>query len=162
MRVEKLNKEMILLVPDEIMMDEDLELTMYMIIQWEIVLVNESNPDSGIQMKMVLKRRVMNEMLTTYLPSVLLILITYATTFFKPFFFESALGVNLTTMLVMTTIFIAVMDKLPSTAYLKLIDYWLIFGQAIPFAEVILLTMMEYLREGDGSGEKMTHSLPAH
>ena len=43
--------------------------------------------------------------------------------------------VNLTTMLVMTTIFIAVMDKLPSTAYIKMIDIWLIFGQLIPFAK---------------------------
>ena len=48
----------------------------------------------------------MNEFLTTYLPTVLLILITYATTFFKPFYFEAALTVNLTVMLVMTTLFI--------------------------------------------------------
>ena len=43
-------------------------------------------------------------MMTTYFPSLLLIAITFATTFFKPFFFEAALSVNLTTMLVMTTI----------------------------------------------------------
>ena len=55
---------------------------------------------------------------------------------------------NLTTMLVMTTIFIAVMDKLPSTAYIKMIDIWLIFGQLIPFARVVITTLMEQLREG--------------
>ena len=48
----------------------------------------------------------MNEFLTTYLPTVLLILITYATTLFKQFYFEAALTVNLTVMLVMTTLFI--------------------------------------------------------
>ena len=149
MRADQLNEDMVALIPGQITMKEETELTMYIITQWAIV----HNNQTGVKMVIVLKRRIMNELLTTYLPSVLLILITYATTFFKPFFFESALGVNLTTMLVMTTIFIAVMDKLPSTAYVKMVDYWLIFGQLIPFIEVVLLTAMEYNREGDGSGE---------
>ena len=40
--------------------------------------------------------------------------------------------------------------QLTATAY---VDIWLIFGQLVPFSEVILLTAMEYIREGDGSGE---------
>ena len=76
--------------------------------------------------------------------------ITFATTFFKPFFFEAALSVNLTTMLVMTTIFISKMEQLPPTSDTKMIDYWLIFCQLVPFAEVVLLTAMEYHREGNG------------
>merc|ERR1719419_358800 len=108
----------------------------------------------GIKMEIVLKRRITNELLTTYLPSLLLILITYATTFFKPFYFEAALTVNLTTMLVLTTIFTSVMDKLPSTAYVKMVDVWLVFAQFYPFTEVLLLTIMEYFREGDERGER--------
>ena len=104
-------------------------------------------------MTIVLKRKIMNEMMTTYLPSILLMLTTYSTTFFKPYFFEAALSVNLTTMLVMTTIFMTVMQMLPATAYVKMIDVFLIFGQLYPFTEVVLLTIMEYKREGDGSGE---------
>ena len=57
-------------------------------------------------MEIVFKRRLTNELLTTFLPSLLLLGITYATTFFKPFFFEAALTVNLTVMLVITTLFI--------------------------------------------------------
>ena len=74
-------------------------------------------------------------------------MITYATTFFKPFFFEAALSVNLTTMLVMTTIFISKMEGLPPTSATKMIDYWLILCQLVPFAQVVLLTAIEYLRE---------------
>ena len=74
-------------------------------------------------------------------------LITFATTFFKPFFFEAALSVNLTTMLVMTTIFISKMESLPPTSTTKMIDYWLILCQLVPFAQVVLLTAKEYLRE---------------
>ena len=90
-------------------------------------------------MEVKFKRRLVNELMTTYLPSFLLLMITFATTFFKPFFFEAALTVNLTNMLVMTTIFISVMEKLPLTSYPKMIDYWLIFCQLVPFSEVVLL-----------------------
>ena len=64
------------------------------------------NINRGLKMEIVFKRRLTNELLTTYLPSLLLLGITYATTFFKSFFFEAALTVNLTVMLVLTTLFI--------------------------------------------------------
>ena len=98
-------------------------------------------------MVLVLKRKITSEMMTTYFPSLLLIAITFATTFFKPFFFEAALSVNLTTMLVMTTIFISKMESLPPTSDIRMIDIWLVFCQLVPFVEVVLLTAMEYQRE---------------
>ena len=57
-------------------------------------------------MEIVFKRRLMNELLTTYLPSLLLLGITYTTTYFKSFYFEAALTVNLIVLLVLTTLFI--------------------------------------------------------
>ena len=129
-------------------MKERTTLTMYVITKWSLEYRNRESPEEGIQMKIILKRRIINELLTSYLPSILLIFISYSTTFFRPFYFEASVTVNLTTMLVMTTIFIAVMDKLPSTAYIKMIDIWLIFGQLIPFARVVITTLMEQMREG--------------
>ena len=41
--------------------------------------------------------------------------ITFASIFFKPFIFGAAFSVNLTTMLVMTTIFMSKMESLPPT-----------------------------------------------
>ena len=58
-----------------------------------------------VHMVINLKRKIQSELLTTYLPTVLLLITTYATTFFKPIYFEASLTVNLTIMLVMTTIF---------------------------------------------------------
>merc|ERR1719350_1720344 len=108
---------------------------------------------------MVIKfgRKITSEMMTTYLPSMLLMMITYATTFFKPFFFEAALSVNLTTMLVMTTIFISKMESLPLTSDPKMIDIWLILCQLVPFAEVVLLTAMEYYRPEDTPEKTINH-----
>ena len=102
-------------------------------------------------MKIVMKRKITSEMMTTYFPTLLLTMITFATTFFKPFFFEAALSVNLTTMLVMTTIFIGKMESLPPTSEFRMIDAWLILGQFVPFIEVVLLTAMEYFRETDSN-----------
>ena len=154
MIMHTLDLDTVVLLPHQLSMRERVDLTLYTITEWSLVHRNVSDNKEGVKMTITLQRKLMNELMTTYLPSVLLMLITWATTFFKPYFFEAALSVNLTTMLVMTTIFISVMQMLPATAYVKMIDVWLIFGQLVPFAEVVLLTAMEYHREGDGSGEE--------
>ena len=53
------------------------------------------------------------------------------------------------TMLVMTNIFISKMEGLPPTSDIKMIDIWLVLCQMVPFAEVVLLTAMEYNRKDD-------------
>ena len=57
-------------------------------------------------MEITFKRRITNELLTTYLPTFFLLGISYATTQFKSFYFEAAVTVNLTVMLVSTTLFV--------------------------------------------------------
>ena len=139
MTVGKLDRPLMRLLPKELIMEQDPDMTLFQLIQWDLNFRNTRNQTEGIWMTIVLKRKLMSEMMITYLPSLLLLMITFATTFFKPFFFEAALTVNLTNMLVMTTIFISVMEKLPLTSYPKMIDYWLIFCQLVPFSEVIFL-----------------------
>ena len=138
------------LVPGELVIQLDPNMNLFVITEHR--LVNMSFPLKGVKMEIKLKRKITSEMMTTYLPSVLLLMITYSTTFFKPIFFEAALSVNLTTMLVMTTIFISKMESLPATSDIKMIDIWLILCQLVPFSQVVLLTIMEYLRE-EGSEE---------
>ena len=55
----------------------------------------------------------------------------------------------------MTTIFISKMEGLPPTSDIKMIDIWLILCQMVPFAEVVLLTGMEYYRR-DANHEEMS------
>ena len=149
MHTKMLDLDTVKLIANQMMMNQTKDMTLFVIQHWELT---SNDQKGGVRMVIVLKRKIMNEMMTTYLPAVLLMLITYSTTFFKPYFFEAALSVNLTTMLVMTTIFQTVMQMLPATAYVKMIDIFLIFGQLYPFSEVVLLTIMEYQRDGDGSG----------
>ena len=139
------------LVPKELNMIQPRDMQIFEMIQWSL---NYKVHEPGLQMSISLRRKIMSEIMTTYFPSALLTAITFATTFFKPFFFEAALSVNLTTMLVMTTIFISKMEGLPSTSSIKMIDIWLILCQIYPFAEVVLLTAMEYKREEKKKGKK--------
>ena len=138
MIVGTLDLKTVALKHDHLWLKQAKDMTLFQITYKELSYINRTNPEQGLRMLIVLKRKIMTEIMTTFFPSVLLTLITFATTLFKPIYFEASLSVNLTTMLVMTTLFISVMEKLPSTAYVKMVDIWLIFGQLIPFIEVCL------------------------
>ena len=117
---------------------EDKDLTVFTI--ENLVLSEDKN---RILMKIVLKRKITTEMLTTFLPTILLLLITFTSILFDKELFGDALAVNLTIMLVMTTIFTSKIEELPPTSDMKMIDIWLIFCLVVPFLEVILRTAME-------------------
>merc|ERR1719266_2190020 len=133
-------------------MIQKLNMPIFRTVSWGWQTYTSEDGYKGLSAIVVMKRKITSEMMTTYFPSLLLTAITFATTFFKPFFFEAALSVNLTTMLVMTTIFISKMEGLPPTSDIKMIDIWLVLCQMVPFAEVVLLTAMEYYRD-DSNGE---------
>ena len=141
------DQKSVALSPSRLTMSQPLDMTLFLITGY--VLETSKSPNGGIMMTITMKRKILSEMMTTYFPSLLLLMITYATTFFKPFFFEAALIVNLTTMLVMTTIFISKMEGLTATSDIKMIDIWLILCQLVPFAQVVLVTAMEYIREAE-------------
>ena len=149
MTVNSLDKETVELVSSTLWMEEQLDLTLFHITNFTLGPANASDPKQGVKMVTRMRRKVTTEMMTTYFPTILLMAITYATTFFKPIFFEASLTVNLTTMLVMTTIFISKMESLPPTSDIKMIDIWLILCQIYPFLQVVLLTAMEYKRDED-------------
>ena len=79
--------------------DEDKDLTMFIITN--LTLTKEENKNM-VFMAIKLKRKVVTELLTTYLPTILLLLITFTTIFFDKDLFGDAIAVNLTIMLVIT------------------------------------------------------------
>ena len=103
-----------------------------------------------VHMMITMKRKIQMELLTTYLPTLLLLSISYATTFFKPEYFEASLSVNLTIMLVMTTIFTTKIAELPPTSDMKMLDIWLIFCLFVPFGFTLIQTAKESYREEEG------------
>ena len=63
---------------------------------------------SQVEVVIHMGRNLLTILLTIFVPTVLLNMISYSTNFFKPFFFEASVTVNLTAMLVLTTLFINV------------------------------------------------------
>ena len=161
MAVDTMVLDKVMLIPDQLWMYdkeetaalfedmeyEDKDLTMFTIQSLDLVHRNTSRPEKGIMMRIVLKRKATMELMTTYLPTLLLLLLTFSGTFFKVELFGDAMAHNLTIMLVMTTIFTSKIEELPPTSDLKMVDIWLIFCQLIPFTEMVLITAKDYFRE---------------
>ena len=134
MNQKKIQREFAQLMP------EDMDLTMFTITN--LTLTKDEN-NNMVFMALKLKRKIATELLTTYLPTILLLLITFVTIFFDKDLFGDVIAVNLTIMLVMTTIFTSKIEELPPTSDMKMIDIWLIFCLVVPFLEVILRTAIE-------------------
>ena len=115
----------------------DRDLTMFTITNLSLM---EENKTNLVYMSIKLKRKVSNELLTTYLPTSLLLLISFVSIFFDRKLLGYVLAVNLTIILVMTIIFTSKMEELPTTSDTKMIDLWLIFCLVVPLLEVILRT----------------------
>ena len=128
---------------------EDKDLIMFTITDLRLEKSKEQ-----VHMVISLKRKIQTELLTTYLPTLLLLSIPYATTFFKPEYFDASVAVNLTIMLVMTTIFTSKIEELPPTSDTKMIDIWLIFCLLVPFAFTLVQTAIELYREKDKGEEE--------
>ena len=96
---------------------EDLDLTMFTITN--LTLTKDKNANM-VFMALKLKRKVATELLTTYLPTILLLLTTFTTIFFDKDLFGDAIAVNLTIMLVMTTLFTSKIEELPPPSDMKI------------------------------------------
>ena len=72
------------------------DLTQYFIRSNNISLT----PTGFIEVEVVLGRRLLGTLLTVYIPTILLVIIAHMTNYFKAFFFEAVVSVNLTVMLV--------------------------------------------------------------
>ena len=143
-------------------MSGPVELMQYTVKEW---IIEESA--SGVVVTLVLGRKILNELLTTYLPTSLLIIIVHTTNYFKDFFFEAIVTVNLTGstritvmifkiemisgMLVLSTMFVSVSGSLPVTSDIKMIEVWLIFSLLVPFVEVLLQVSYKNMKSNDPS-----------
>ena len=124
------------------------------LIMFTITDLRLENRTGLVHMVISLKRKIQTEMLTTYLPTLLLLAISYATIYFKPVYFEASLTVNLTIMLVMTTIFTSKISELPPTSDTKMIDIWLIFCLLVPFSFALIQTAIQWYRDEKTEAEK--------
>ena len=68
------DNESVALLPNDVTIAQSLDMVLFTITDY--TLVHANNPGKGIRMTITLKRKIMSEMMTTYLPSTLLMMIT--------------------------------------------------------------------------------------
>ena len=84
-------QSLVQLVSKEIRMEGKTELLKYDVKKWLM-----DNTKSGNVIRIVFGRKILSQVLTTYLPTILLVLIIHSTNYYRDFFFEAVVTVNLT------------------------------------------------------------------
>ncbi len=115
-----------------------IDLPQYFVMDTTIRQMTVPPNTNAVQVEIIFGRRLLSTILSSYLPTFLICLVSFSTNYFEGFFFEAIVTVNLTSLLALTTLFISVTNSLPKTSYIKMMDLWLIFCLTIPFCEVIL------------------------
>ena len=106
------------------------------------------NNDSMVKCLISMHRMPFYHIATTYMPTLCILFMTLITLFIDKSHFEATIMVALTNMLVMYFLYNNVAISMPSTAYLKLLDFWLIFGLVIPF--LVFTVIMAWEIKGQG------------
>ena len=110
----------------------------------------ESTPENGktsLEIKIQFDRQISNIILVTYLPTILMNIINQATNYFVgDEFFGDVIAVNITCMMVLSSIYIAVSGSLPATSSIKYVEIWLLFSLIYPFLVVLINTFIHVER----------------
>ena len=136
-------KNAVLLIPDQLSFGGTKALTQFNVKSYHF---NVKENGSRIDVNIVLRRIYYYHLTNTYTPTSSLLIIVEVTLYFEESQTETAIGLSLTVMLVMYTFYQSINQSLTKTAYLKMIDYWLLFCLLTPFV-IFLIEMYWFLNK---------------
>ncbi|XP_068246271.1 uncharacterized protein [Palaemon carinicauda] len=125
------------------------QLTEYNIGEVYMERLTSDEPYSGLVTVIEMKHLFMSEIVTIFIPTTLINLISFTTFFFKWFDFQNRIMVSLTALLVLTTLFAQIADNLPKTSYFKLIDIWFFGSIVFAFITILIHTAVEFYHHYD-------------
>ena len=94
---------------DTFLYDGPLDLTEYHIKHIGMTALNDT-----LRVKIVIDRRLLSLVLTAFIPTIILNIIGHMSNYFKEDFFEGLMSLNVTVMLVLTTMFLRLVFKAKS------------------------------------------------
>ena len=115
---------------DHLRFSNEVELPQFYVIYYGM---RSENNDSAAVVEIRLKRICFFHITNTYLPTSTLLMLAQATLHFHESQLELAIGLLLTVLLVIYTFYQSICASLTPTAYLKMIDFWLLFCLLMPF-----------------------------
>ena len=125
------------------------------LVQFEVIDTTMVSKSSDyIVVEITLRRMISYHIVSTFSPTLLLLLIGIITLFLDESHFEATIMLAITAMLVMYTLYESASSGLPKTAYIKMMDIWLIFGLVVPFVVFLVEMAVEIMRDGDSNGQK--------
>ncbi|XP_071547709.1 uncharacterized protein [Panulirus ornatus] len=124
-------------------------------------LVGSFRNYSIVRVYLDLKNQFRYYITSTYIPTGLLVTITYLTFFFPIEDFNERVMVSLTSLLVLAALFTQTAATIPKTAYLKLIDIWFVFVISFDFLVVVMLVFINYKRDAAMTGIKFVKVTPS-
>ncbi|XP_068236921.1 uncharacterized protein [Palaemon carinicauda] len=104
---------------------------------------NESGVYSSVYILVPLGRQSGYAILNIYIPTFVLLVISYITLFVRTDMFDVRMMGGLTVQLVIATLFSQVSESLPKTSYFKMVDVWLLFCIGITFLIIIFHTIID-------------------
>ena len=119
--------------------------------QFYIGTINATENGTMIHGLIHLKRIPFYHILCTYLPTCCILFMAIVTLFIDESHFEATIMVALTAMLVLYTLFQSISENMPPTAYLKLLDIWLVFGLIMPFIIFIIEISWELMKQSESN-----------
>ena len=129
------------LVKDKMEYIGDLDVTKYVISK-----TKDYKENGKLIFKISFGRSIMSVMMTTMLPTTIIVLVALGTNYYAEQHFKTVIPVNLTCLLLMVNLFVGLSRRLPETSYLKMIDAWLVFNLTVPFTNVSLHGYLDHLR----------------
>ena len=85
--------------------------------------------------------------MVTYLPTILMNVINQATNYIKgEDRYQIIVDLNITSLMVLTSIYLSVSNSLPSSSNIKPVEIWLLFNLAYPFLVIIVNILLQVHR----------------
>ena len=115
------------------------------------------NGEQGLQVEILLERKLSSIFFVTYLPTILMNVINQMTNYFKgDDIFEGIIVVNLTCMMVLSALYISVSNSLPVTSSIKYVEIWLLFSLVYPFFVVSIQTWIHTNKMENITNDRVT------
>ena len=111
----------------------------YSIKKWVYEKILTISGENRIEVKMVLSRKFFGIFMVTYLPTILMNIINQASNHITgDTKYDMIFTINITSMMVLASIYLSVSSSLPSTPTIKPVEWWLLFNLGYPFLVIIV------------------------
>ena len=111
---------------------------------WRINPLQGAENLQAMTVTLTLKLQFFGIFIVTYLPTILMNIINQATNYISgDSAYDLIITVNITSMMVLASIYLSVSTSLPSTPNIKPVEIWLLFNLGYPFLNILVNIILQ-------------------